>query len=150
MARLLILLALTVTAGCSGPQNQTHEIAGTTAERVAGVSRVIEANAELPSDIADARLIELQFGDGQLGPSDFQSFVWIKISPDDVATWKSSLKTPPSESPAFDTPPTQPKWWLSKASFDKLTKYDSRALFNRSGWVAIQDDGNIFALTYTK
>ena len=114
MFRVSILFILATLCGCSGSQNQTHEITGTTAERVAGVTRVIESNAELPSDILDAHLIELQFGDGQLGPSDYRSFIWIKVSADQITKWKSALKTPPDDSPAYDAPPSKPKWWLSE------------------------------------
>jgi hypothetical protein len=152
MKKLSFLLAFIVVAlsGCGGPQNQTHEITGTAAERVAGVSRVIKSNAEMPSNIVDAHLIELQFGDGRLGPSDFRSFVWIKVSPDDIPKWKSALKTPPDDSPTYDAPPTKPKWWLSQSTYKQLIKYDSHALFSRHGWVVVDDDGNIYALTYTQ
>ena len=150
MVRLTILIVLAIVSGCGGPQNQTHEITGTTAERVAAVSRVIESSAELPSTIQDARLIELQLGDGYLGPSDFQSFIWIKILPDQVERWRSTLKSPPFDSPTYETPPTKPQWWLSDSSFIQLTKYDSRALLGRNGWIVIQEDGNIFAKTYTQ
>ena len=146
----ILVLIIFVFSGCGGPQNQTHEITGTAAERVLGVSRIIESNAALPSEITDAHLIELQFGDGQLGPSDFRSFIWVKVSSDDVAKWRSTLKSPPNDSPAYDAPPTKPKWWLTQSAYTQLTKYDSHTLFNRHGWIAIQEDGNIFALTYTQ
>ena len=150
--RLVFLSAIMtfVTAGCSGPTNEIHEVTGTAAERAAGVSRVIKSHAAVPSDITDAHLIEQQFGDGQLGPADYRSFVWIKVSPDDIAKWKSALKTPPTDSPAYDTPPTKPKWWLAESDYKKLTKYDSQALFDRHGWIAIEDNGNIYAHTYTQ
>ena len=150
MIRLALLIVLAVLCGCSGPQNQTHEVAGTTAERVAGVTRVIESNAKLPSDILDARLIELQVGDGAFGPSDYRSFIWIKVSADEITKWKSALKTPPDETPTYDAPPSKPQWWLSEKSYDALIKYDCWSLFQRQGWIVIQDDGNIFALTYTQ
>ena len=149
MVRLAILIVLATFGGCSGPQNQTHEVMGTISERVAGVTRVIESNAQLPSKILDARLIEQQFGDGQLGPSDFRSFVWIKVPADQVVKWRSALKTPPEDTPVYDLPPSNADWWIDINLFAKLTKYDSHSLFSRNGWVVIQDDGNIFALTYT-
>ncbi len=150
MAKFIFFLLLAVVSGCGGTQNQAHEITGTVAERIAGVSRVVESNTPLPSTIADAHLIELQFGDGQLGPADFRSFVWMKVSPDDVAKWKAGMKTPPIDSPNYDAPPSQPRWWLAESTFTQLTKYDSQAFFGRHGWVVIQDDGNIYALTYTQ
>ena len=150
MAKLIIFLFLAAVVGCGGPQTQTHEITGTVAERVAGVSRVIQSNATLLSTITDAHLVELQFGDGQLGPSDFRSFVWIKVSADDIPKWKVGLKSPPIDSPAYDSPPSKPGWWLPQSTFAQSTKYDSHAFFNRHGWVVIQDDGNIYALTYTQ
>ena len=148
LAALFAFIALAVS-GC-GPQNQTYEIEGSPAERVAGVSRVIQSHTTLPSEIQDAHLIELQLGDGELGPSDFQSFVWIKVAPDDVAKWKAVLKTPPSDPPTYDAPTTNPKWWLLKATYSQLTKFDSYSIFNRHGWIAIDDEGNIFAMTFTQ
>ena len=149
--RLTLLLAVMmfVTSGCS-PTNEVSEITGTAAERVAGVSRVIEAHAALPSEIIDAHLVEIRIGDGQLGPSDYRSFIWIKVSPDDIGKWKSVLSTPPADSPAYDAPPTKPAWWLPESDYIKLTKYDSLTLFNRHGWIAIDDEGNVYALTYTQ
>jgi hypothetical protein len=126
------------------------EISGTTAERVAAVKRVIESSAAVPSTIDDAHLFELQFGDGQLGPSDFRSYIWIKVSADNIAKWKSVLKTSPYDPPAYDTPPSEPKWWLTRDEFEQLTKFDTFAMFQRHGWIVVDGDGNIFARTYTQ
>jgi hypothetical protein len=151
MAKLAALLAsVAVTISGCGPQNGTIEISGTTAERVAVVSRLFSSDTTPPSDLQDAHLIELQFGDGQLGPSDIQTFVWAKVAPSDVVKWQSVLKSPPSSAPAYDTPPSKPKWWLSKNTYDQLDKFDSRSIFPRQGWIAIDDDGNIYALTFTQ
>ncbi len=150
MARLVILLLLVSISGCGGARTQTHEITGTTADRVAAVSRVIQSHVDLPSTIADAHLIEIQIGNGQLGPSDFRSFVWIKVSPDDIANWKSVLQAAPIDSPTYKSPATAPPWWITQAQFAKSTTFDPHPLFNRNGWVTIDDDGNIFAFTYTQ
>ena len=150
MARLTVLLLLASLAGCGGVRTQTHEVTGTTAERVAGVSRVIQSHTDLPSAISDAHLVELQIGDGQLGPSDFRSFVWIKISPDDIAKWKSAVQATPVDLPSYESPETSRAWWITEAQFAKSTTFDPRPLFNRNGWVTIDDGGNIFAFTYTQ
>ena len=148
--RLVIFIVLATVCGCSGPQNQTQEVPSTAAERVANISRLIESSAKLPSDMIDARMKEVQLGDGQMGPSDNRWFVWIKVSAEDVEKWKSMLKTPPENPPEYDAPSTKPKWWISNISYNKLIKYDSHALFDRPGWIAIEDDGNIFALTFSQ
>lgn len=150
MTRLIVFLLFVALSGCGSVRTQTHEVSGTTAERIAGVSRVIQSHADLPSKIADARLIELQIGDGQLGPSDFRSFVWIKVSPDDIAKWKSVLQAAPAHSPIYDSPATKPTWWIPQAQFIKQLKLDPHPIFNRHGWLTIDEDGNIYALTYTQ
>ena len=150
MRRIAILFLLFVICGCSGPQNQTHEIEGTAAERASAVTRLIESNATLPSKITDAHLIDFQIGDGQLGPSDFRSFAWIKVSPTDVVKWKAALTTVPQNSLSYESPPTKQEWWLTQLSYNNETKFDARTLFDRPGWIIVQDDGNVYVYSYTQ
>lgn len=142
------LLFLLLAVGCS-EQDKVFELSGTTAERVAGVARVIERNTKLPSVIDDARLIELQFGDNTVGPADFRSYLWIKVSSNNIKKWKSVLKNPPHDTPIFDIPSSQPTWWLKQDEFEELGKFDTFEIFQRHGWIGIDSDGNIFARTYT-
>ena len=152
MAKLTVLVAFValIASGCE-PQDKTIEIPGTTAERVAGVTRLIESSTTLPSKIQDARLLETKTGDNRLGPADYKSFIRIKVAPEDVAKWKATLKanTPPIYAATYYAPPTPPKWWLSKKTFDQFSKFDSQSMFQRHGWIAVGDDGNIFAMTFT-
>lgn len=153
------LVVLTVLFGMMGCQPTSHrsrkpkktvsEVTGSTQERVAAVSRIIRSKTGELTGIADARLIEIRIGDGQLGPSDFQSYVWIKLSPDDCKTWTDSLKSPPDATPRYSAPPTNADWWLTSEAFVELKKYDSWSTFGRQGWIVVDEDGNVFAMTFT-
>jgi len=148
-----ILLACSMTACDSkGPRTSTRDLAGTKAERVAEVSRLISRAAPLPSPILDAHLVEEQTGDGRIGPSDFASFCAIRIAPEDLAAWRSALQ--PLE--AQNTPPklVDPKqaqpWWVTPSDFSTLEFYSPKSLTGRfNGWVGIAPDGRIFVYSFT-
>ena len=130
------------------PKTTTSEVTGTKEERIAAVSRIVLWAGDTQLQIDDARLIEVKIGDGQLGPSDYQSFLWIKLSPDQVTAWTAEL-TPLSKVPHYSVPPTKTDWWLTKEVFDEAVKYEARNRFGRSGWTVITKDGNVFAMTFT-
>ncbi|MEM9440622.1 MAG: hypothetical protein AAGA73_09280 [Pseudomonadota bacterium] len=143
----LCLLVGLLACGCD--QEATYELTGTTDERIVGIRRVIEDHGPVPSPIDDAHLIELQFGDNMLGPADFRSYIWIKVSPQHADKWKSVLAGSPDDPPIYDSPPNEPSWWLTSDEFERLQKYDTFPMFRRNGWVVIDDDGNIFVRNYT-
>ena len=143
---LCLPLAL-LSSACD--QEATYELTGTTDERAAGIRRVIEDNGTVPSPIDNAHLIELQFGDNVLGPADFRSYIWIKVSAKDVDKWKSVLPGSPYDPPIYDSPPSDPKWWLTRTEFERMKKYDTFSMFHRHGWIVVDDNGNIYARTYT-
>ena len=144
---LWLALILLVSA-CN--QETTRELTGTTAERIVAVTRLLQDYGTVPGLIDDAQLIELQFGDNMLGPADFRSYIWIKVSTDDVRKWKSALSGAlPSDPPIYDMPPSEPNWWLTKEHFQTLLKYDAFPMFQRHGWIVVDSKGNVYARTYT-
>jgi hypothetical protein len=149
-----ILLACSMTA-CEykgPPRVSTQEVAGTKAERVAEVSKLISRTAPLPSPILDAHFVEEQTGEGRIGPSAFASFCAITVAPEDLAAWRSSLQ--PLE--AQNTPPklVDPKqaqpWWVTPSDFSTLEFHSPKSLTVRyNGWVGIAPDGRIFVYSFT-
>lgn len=148
-----ILLACSMTACDSkGPRVSTQEVAGTKAERVAEVSKLISRTAPLPSPILDAHFVEEQTGDGRIGPSDFASFCAITVAPEDLAAWRPSLKplemqnTPPK---LVDPKQAQP-WWVTPSDFSTLEFHSPKSLTGRyNGWLGIAPDGRIFVYSFT-
>lgn len=152
--KTLALLLLYSMAACSPkrPAKSSHEINGTQAERIAAVSQLVSKLAPLPSPLLDARFVEQQTGDGQLGPSDFAEFYALTMTPADLAAWRSALPTfqPPNMPPKYPTPKQPRSWWLTHDDFLGLTFYSPRSLTGRSnGWVGIALDGRIFVYAFT-
>lgn len=153
---IALWVVLCALSGCSSPgrvRPSARELSGTKAERAAAIARLIPSTApyaELADAIEDARLIELKFGDGVLGPADYCSYLWIEIAPDRVGRWQSVLQ-PTTDAPSYDLPPTNPSWWLTRTDFDRIPKYEAFPLFMRDGWIAVADDrSHIFARACTR
>jgi hypothetical protein len=140
------------TAGCSREVHQTRRsVSGAIDERIAAVEKLIRKSNksdELPGEILDARLHEIQFGDNRLGPADYHSYVWLQVKPEDVPAWENAMT--PTDAPLRTTSVRPPDWW--KAGFEPgVVRFSPHALFGRSnGWVVLQEDGQIFAFTYTQ
>jgi hypothetical protein len=150
---LFILILNCFMASCGNQaSNTTHEIAGTQAERVAAVSKIIIRNAPMPSLLRDANLVEEQIGDGQLGPSDFKSFGVLSVAPADLPAWRAVLMPLEEQNkhPQNDAPKAPCTWWLSAADFSRLEFYSPKLLTGRiNGWVGIAPDGRIFMYSFT-
>ena len=151
VASFLLATTLAVTTGCSSNVAQTRRsISGTKAERIAAVEKLLKRSKksdQLPGAILDAQLEEIQVGANGLGPADYQTFVWIKVNPDDVASWENALE--PRDEPIRPIAAMAPKWWTVDIDEDTAV-FSPKSLFGRSnGWVVIQEDGQIFAFTFT-
>jgi len=154
-SKIALWVILPCALGCTSQELiplSLHEISGTKSKRTAAIARLfptVDPYTRLTDAFKNARLIELKFGDGILGPADYCSYLWIEVPPEQVSQWKSILQ--PTTAPLlYDAPPTKPSWWLTQTRFDLLPKYDPFPLFQRNGWIAVDDLGNIFARTCTQ
>lgn len=150
---LLAITALWVTGCGGGPRNagvSISVVAGTTAERIARIESLVKT--DVPSEIQDARLVEQRIGGGGIGPSDYQSYIWLKVPPESVKEWSAAWKGLPSPPIGFVAPPPEAAaatWWLSEQHYEVLEKFDTWDTFGRHGWIVIDEDGNFYAYTFT-
>lgn len=153
MLRFATFTCLFVLAACSrsgAPKTSAHEVAGSSAERVAAVSAIITKHKAPPTAILDAQFLEEQTGDGCLGPSDFETFYFIDVAQQDVANWTDAL-TPLAGTPEYDAPDQPRDWWIARDAFASLRFYKPDTLTGRvHGWIGVsQQTGRIYIYTFT-
>lgn len=148
---LPLLSLVCASLGCdSGTPTKSHTVPGGPPERIAAVQRIIQQSGPLPGMIREAEIVEQQCGDGRLGPSDFTTFIRIKVDAADISKWKVPLQ-PAREKKDFVTPREPVRWWVSEEEFHKLELYEPKALFGRTnGWVGFSSDQKtIYVMIYT-
>ena len=158
MQRILITLCLGLALTACSVATPTPQLAkvsetevtGTQAERVTAISKVItnKGTRPLPSPLLDAHLLERQNGDGNLGPSDFTSFITLDVDPSTVAAWRA-VGTALVDKPSFSAPTTPPAWWVTPAAFTTLSFHDVHWFTDRQGWMGMSSDGHIYMMTFT-
>jgi hypothetical protein len=156
--KALALLFLCTMAACGPkPVESSPKSAGTPAERVAAISKLLSKSAPLPSPLLDAHFIEEQTGDGRLGPSDFKAFYAVTVAPADLPAWRAALSKSKTwnhysndEQIKREAPKKAPSWWVSGADLGGLEYYSPHSLTGRAnGWVGIAPDGRIFVYAFT-
>lgn len=155
MFRFVIIVCLFAFTACnksssSPPKSLVHEITGSSPERVAGVSAILTKHKAPPTIILDSHFVEEQIGDGAFGPSDFQTFYFIEVAPQDISQWIQIL-TPLGATPEYNAPAQLRDWWVSRDSFASLQFYKPDILTGRvNGWVGVsQQTGRIYIFTFT-
>jgi hypothetical protein len=153
MLRFVIIISVFALTACrSGgvPKTLVHELTGDHTQRVAGISAILTQYKAPPTAILDAHFVEEQIGDGNLGPSDFRSFYYLEVAPQDIARW-TQLLTPLTAMAEYASP-TQPRdWWIARDRFTSLKFYKPNTLTGRGhGWIGIsQQTGRIYIFTFT-
>lgn len=151
-----MLAAVLALVGCAGEglQQTDREITGSRSERIAKVSALIQQRAPLPSALVDAHFLEVQFGDGKLGPSDFIAYYALKIAPADIPRWRSTLT--PAVYPGGLLPYLAPvrggDWWVRKSEYASLEFFEASTLTARNfGWVGLHaPSATIYILTMSE
>ena len=156
--KVLALLDFCTMAAC-GPKlvESSPKSAGTTAERVAAISKLLSKSAPLPSPLLDAHFIEEQTGDGRLGPSDFKAFYALTVAPAELPAWRYALSKSKTwnhysndEQIKREAPKKAQSWWVSGAELGRLELSSPHSLSGRAnGWVGIAPDGRIFVVAFT-
>jgi len=157
MKTLALLVLCTVTACSPKPPESSQTIDGTTAERVAVISKLLSKTALLPSPLLDAHSVEEQTGDGRLGPSDFIAFYALTVAPADLSAWRDALSEPQAWNHFSNddeirraAPKKAQPWWVKGAAFGTLEFYSPHSLTGRAnGWVGIAPDGRIYVYAFT-
>ncbi|MCP9886210.1 hypothetical protein KBY97_13910 [Synechococcus sp. ATX 2A4] len=153
-----ILCLLGALAACSLQAPQSFQtIDGSTADRVAAISKLLSRTAPLPSSLLDAHFFEQQTGDGRLGPSDFEAFYALTVAPAHLPAWRAALSplkpwnhfSNDDDIKRAAPSPSQP-WWLSEDDLSFLEFYSPQSLTGRAnGWVGLAPDGRIFVYAFT-
>jgi hypothetical protein len=153
MLRFVIIACVFALTACSrsrAPKTSVYESTGTSVQRVSDVSAIIAKHKAPPTAILDAHFVEEQIGDGVLGPSDFRTFYFIKVAPQDVSQWTQIL-APLGATAEYDAPAQPRDWWIARDSFASLQFYKPSTLTGRSlGWIGVsQQAGRIYIFTFT-
>lgn len=133
------------------------EIQGTRAERIHALSRRMTAGARerLIATVTDANILVEQLGDGNLGPSDFQTYGRIRVLPTDVVRWSSGpskLASPPpwTEAPQPAATTQSVDWWIKQPEHESLSFYEAQPIFADDGWIGVSPQGTIYFRTMTR
>jgi hypothetical protein len=117
------------------------------AERAAALERLLDGRA--PSPITDGKLMQVQYGDGVLGPSDFHIFALIETGPAGAAAWRTA-GTPLAGNPPCNAPAGAPGWWLSPSECAAAARRDVAWFTANDGAMAVLADGRVFIFTATR
>ena len=149
-AIIACVFALTACSRSSAPKTSVYESTGTSVQRVSDVSAIIAKHKAPPTAILDAHFVEEQTGDGVLGPSDFRTFYFLAVAPQDVSQWTQIL-APLGATAEYDVPAQPRDWWIARDSFASLQFYKPSTLTGRSlGWIGVsQQTGRIYIFTFT-
>jgi len=146
----LLALALCDCGRSGSPKFTLNKITGTSAQRVTRVTAIIGKHHAPPTALLDAQFLEEQTGDGNLGPSDFQTFYRLDVAPADILAW-TRLLTPLGTKVEFAAPRGSCGWWISSEAFGALKFYEPALLTGRShGWIGLSlETGRIYIFTFT-
>jgi hypothetical protein len=133
------------TPSARGVPTTVVETGGSTEARIKTAYGLFAANS-LPIGPQDAQVLSVKLGDGELGPSDYQYFVAIQYDPDSLQDWQSGKA--PLDTPAYRAPQPVPAWWPDTARFQTLTFYSGDGIV-RNGWIAVGEDGWLYAYAAT-
>ncbi|MBE9061067.1 hypothetical protein [cf. Phormidesmis sp. LEGE 11477] len=131
-------------------QVSVYQIKGDRTERTASVSAILNENVAPPTAILDANFLQQQLGDGEFGPSDYQTFYFVEVASQDIAQW-IQLLTPLTPSPNYIAPAQPIDWWITRDDFTTLQFYEPSALFGEThGWVGVSaQTGRLYIFTFT-
>jgi hypothetical protein len=119
-------------------------------ERIAQAKRILKHIA-LPSEIRDAYFDEIELGDGKgFGPTDYISYMYLKVDPAAIDKWSALLKTDLGYSPKYQTPEADYPWWVDAERFKLLKFFEPKPLSSQNGWVGISSEtGEIWIQDFT-
>jgi hypothetical protein len=119
-------------------------------ERIAQVQRILK-HIVVPSEIQDAHFDEVEIGDGKgLGPTDYISYMYLKVDPAAIDKWTALLKMELGYSPRHQAPAANYPWWVNAERFKLLQFFEPKPLSSRNGWVGIsRETGEIWIQDFT-
>jgi hypothetical protein len=107
----------------------------------------------LAARMHDAHAFEEQRGDGNLGPSDYTTFIALDVAATDLPAWRDALGVASASdaTPPYVRPDSTATWWPEASEFVRLEFFlASKVVGSERGWVAIDRHRTriyVFALT---
>lgn len=146
---VLVLFTTALTQALTGCREQVDSVAAakqvapkvalTKAERIAQVTRILIKRNSLPSEINDAHFDEHTSGPPDpsgFAPEDYVSYMYIKVSPEEMGKWDRLLLRPLGYAPQID-PTDNNAWWLNGKDMTNFEFFEPHPLASRDGWVVI-------------
>ena len=149
--KFLNLLIVLVLVGCG---DEAPKVNSVTLNKVESIHKVFNKNQKLPSEILEFNFVQYNIISSSRfpGPTDYTSYLRIKVEIANIEKWVSNLKSPFNNSTKYSSPHSPQTWWLPEAKFKGLTLYETKKYFNRyNGWLCIDKlNGYIYAYTFTQ
>lgn len=154
---LVLSIALSLGGCNNGEASKTEtdyvarRLTYTKAERINEVSRIIQERIPLPSPLLDAYFDEDRKQDEMgLGPTDFTSYMYVKVAPKDIEKWNVILKEKINYAFEPTTPDRKYPWWVDPQRFRSLEFYEPFPLSPLRGWIGVsRTTGEIWIVGYT-
>jgi len=148
---LLNLLIILILVGCG---DDSPRVKSVTFDKVESIHKIFHKNEKLPSEILEFNFVQENIvSSGRVpDPTDYTSYLRIKVEMANVEKWVSNLKPPFNNTTKYSSPHTPQAWWLPETEFKNLTLYETKKYFNRyNGWLCIDKlNGYIYAYTFTQ
>ena len=155
----IIFLTIIALGGCGNNANSValtkangSQVASTKAERIAQVTHILTRYNSLPSDILDAYFDEKTVGGPDpsgFGPVDYISFMYFRVSPDEMSKWNRLLIRELGYVPNLNPDENYP-WWLNGKDMKDFEFFEPHPLSSRDGFVAIsRKTGEIWIYGFT-
>jgi hypothetical protein len=118
------------------------------------VDRFITSQNLTRLKLKNARCIQEQIGDGNLGPSDFRTFCVLTVASKDIAALRETLSplNLPDDAAQYGEPRKAVPWWLSEAEFKTLELFKPGLLaYRANGWTGVSSKtGKIYLFGFTQ
>ncbi len=119
-------------------------------ERITKAQRILK-HIVLPSELRDAYFEEVSLGEGHgLGPTDYESYMYLKVDPAAIDKWIALLKTDLNYTPKHSIPEGNYPWWIDAERFKLLKFFEPQPLSRRNGWAGVsRETGEIWIQDFT-
>lgn len=154
-ATLLLALTFSILAACERQvAPPVPAAAKTTAQRINEATSILKQSVPLSSELIDAQFEELAMGGedlgAMLGPTDFVSYMYLRVAPADIDKWVAILAHPLDHEPTLEKSDRSYPWWLDQARPAELRFFAPYPLSQRDGWAAVsKKTGEIWIFGFT-
>jgi len=115
--------------GCGDDSTKVKSV---TFNNVESIHKVFHKNEKLPSEILEFDFVQYNSVSSSRVPcpTDYTSYLRIKVEIENVEKWIGNLKSPFNNTTKYSSPHSPQTWWLPEAQFKDLTLYETKKYFN--------------------